>query len=81
MNNEVLLQIAKENFPIGTKFVSLFGGTDEVFQDKFRKELFRIDRFGEVYVGAKKQERLIYDGKWWAEIISTPKTEPTTTNQ
>ncbi len=65
---EIVKKVSRE-FPPKTKFVSLFGAKDVVSD----KDKFFIDKFGEVYIhGISGNHRLIFNGKYWAEIINEP---------
>ena len=65
----VLLAVVKyayRNFPPKTKFRSLFGATDIVSD----KDEVRVDKFGECYILCNSgQWRLIYNGKYWADVV------------
>jgi hypothetical protein len=66
------LEKAKDKYKIGTKITSLFGAYDTIADTKTyfgrKAEIFRIDKFGEIYANCMKQERLIYSEGTWAKI-------------
>jgi hypothetical protein len=66
INAVSVVKYAYRNFPPKTKFRSLFGATDIVSN----KDEVRVDKFGECYILCNSgQWRLIYNGKYWADIV------------
>ncbi len=65
-----LLIKAKKLYPIGTKFTSIFGANDVVTKSPFdNMEIYYIDSSGDcIMVHGKNQTRMIFDGKYWADI-------------
>jgi hypothetical protein len=62
---DTAIKKAIRKYPPKTKFTSIFGAEDTVSD----KDKIRVDGFGEIYVLCNSgQERLIYDGKYWATI-------------
>lgn len=64
------LEKAKDKYKIGTKITSLFGAYDTITDTKYGKkaEVFRIDKYGEIYANCVREERLIYSEGTWAKI-------------
>ena len=65
-----VLNIAKEKFPIGTKFTSLFGANDIVTGKPWIATMGRIDdsEISSIMVPGENGSRMIYDNGVWAEI-------------
>jgi hypothetical protein len=65
-NALAVVKYAYRNFPPKTKFRSLFGAIDIVSN----KDEVRVDKFGDCYILCNSGEwRLIYNGKYWADIV------------
>jgi len=70
---EILMNKAKKMFPIGTKFVSIFGADDEIVdtEEMFGKKRpihYWNDDQDCIMAHCMRESRMIYDGKRWADI-------------
>lgn len=64
------LEKVKKLFPIGTKFISIYGAEDVVTKNEYGDTYF-IGEFHNLFVCGKREARMVYDfdSKSWAKKI------------